>query len=114
MLRAALDPEKAFAGRGGVRLDAKAGIAAEALRGNLVALNGLSWAGREVDVVENAVVVGGPQALIQQGADDFDAVGACCLKRVIRSSVSRPIYCDSAMAGMPCRAASIAAPMVPE
>jgi hypothetical protein len=68
---------------------------------------------REVDVVEQAVIALVPEALVQQRAHHAGAMGGR-LERVGQVVGFRPMNCDSAMAGTPCSAASIAPPMVPE
>ncbi len=98
VLRPALDPQEPAPGRGVVRLHCKEGARAPPLGDKAGALDRCGGQGREVDVVEQAVIGAVlPRGLIQKAADDPRAMGARGLERIVKV-----------------KAASIAAPMVPE
>ena len=73
-----------------MRLDREGGITAEALRGDLEAKGGGSGQGREVDVVEDAIVVLGPQPLVQKGAHDGGTVDAGGFEGIGQLRIVRP------------------------
>ena len=82
LLRAALDPEEFLARRRDLRGKSERGVATKPLRRDAVALDVGGRAGREIDVVKQAVVGGIPQGAVQQVPDDHHAILARSLERI--------------------------------